>query len=148
MAARRQPEISLRRREQRHSPHVVFALFNIPEIVGRLMSNHFPDCLQGDRQAHRNLWRDTSSPIRDLGQVFRLTPMACATSVMLTPIGSSHSPLMISPGWGGLYIFINTSLHLPESVMLYRAVTVFQFLVVAATFSFRSKNWLESLVLP
>jgi hypothetical protein len=42
---------------------------------------------------------------------------------MLTPIGSSHKPLMISPGWGGLTIFIIVQSSVVILVIHYLGIT-------------------------
>ena len=45
-------------------------------------------------------------PFKRADRVFRLTPRAIAAAVTEMPSGSRHSSLIISPGWGGLYISI------------------------------------------
>ena len=48
-------------------------------------------------------------PLRILDRAFRLTPSDRAASVTVRFMGSRHSCLRTSPGWGGLCIFIFTS---------------------------------------
>src|SRR5437879_4196928 len=48
-------------------------------------------------------------PFRMADRVLRLTPKASAACVTVTPSGSKQRALMISPGWGGLYMRIATT---------------------------------------
>src|SRR3954452_23777825 len=48
-------------------------------------------------------------PLRILDRAFRLTPSDRAASVTVTFMGSKHNFLSTSPGWGGLCIFMFTS---------------------------------------
>src|ERR1700731_1626906 len=56
-------------------------------------------------------------PVTRLLRVCRVTPDACAASVIVRPSGSMQSPRTERPGWGGFFIVIVPSLFVWATVM-------------------------------
>src|ERR1700736_5087157 len=56
-------------------------------------------------------------PVTRLSRVCRVTPDACAASVIVRPSGSMQSRRTERPGWGGFFIVIVPSLFVWATIM-------------------------------